>query len=298
VQVITKARRFWQSRRFDWAVSEILNTAPLEPKEDEPTIVSMLCHADIMMYLLAIKSFYHCLGRGRIVIINDGTLSSQDVKLLNDHVKPSEIIKAESLNSAICPRYISWKKLFCIANCIKDSFTIQLDSDTLTVGEITEVRQHIDTGTSFILGTWKNQEIGSMSEAVQAARANPSEHVQMVAERNFDKLPDFRSLRYVRGCSGFDGFARNLFELHDLEELSQQMFKLIGNKWNEWGSEQTASNIIVANATKSRVLPYPKYYSYWGDAENATFVHFVGTHRYSSGLYAREAKQVIKALRT
>ncbi len=294
--MVDKIKKSCQALIFNWLVKDILNTPPLEPKENGLTIVSMLCHADVMMYLLAIKSFYRRLLRGRIVIINDGTLNARDIELLKRHVNPAEFIKAESLQSSSCPTYISWKKLFCIANCITDSFAIQLDSDTLTVGDIPEVREHVDSGTSFILGTWKNQEIGSMAEAREAVEHDPSQHVQMVAERNFDKLARFSSLRYVRGCSGFDGFAKNLFELHDLEELSRQMFQIIGNKWNEWGSEQTASNIIIANAERARVLPYPQYYSYWGTVEEASFIHFVGTHRYSGGIYLQEAKKVIKTL--
>jgi len=250
------------------------------------------------MYLLAIKSFYRKLRRGRVIIINDGTLSKGDIDLLKEHVKPIEIIQAKSLESSKCPSYISWKKLFCIAQTVKESFTIQLDSDTLTVGEIPDVRRCVDTETSFILGTWENQRIGTMSEACQAVQANSSQHVQMVAERNFDKLPAFQSLRYVRGCSGFDGFARDSFDFRDLENLSQQMFRIIGNKWNEWGSEQTASNIIIANSPRSQVLPYPKYYSYWGSAETADFIHFVGTYRYSGGVYIQEAKKVIDALKS
>jgi len=248
------------------------------------------------MYLLAIKSFYRNLGRGRIVIINDGTLTPGDIDLLKNHVRPSEFVLAESLVSAMCPSYISWKKLFCIARCIKHSFTIQLDSDTLTVGDITDVQRCVDTETSFILGTWKDQEVGSMLEACQAVQTDPSQHVQMVAERNFDRLRNFQSLRYVRGCSGFDGFAKRSFDLPQLEELSQQMVRIIGNKWNEWGSEQTTSNIIIANAVKAQVLPYPKYYSYWGSVEKANFIHFVGTYRHSGGVYAREAKKVIETL--
>jgi hypothetical protein len=296
MEIVTKLKRSYRRRLFDWRVSDILKTPPLEPKDEEPTIVSMLCHSDVMMYLLAIKSFYRSLGRGRIVIINDGTLDSGDIDLLRHHVRPAEMIPAASLTSEACPAYISWKKLFCIARCIKNSFTIQLDSDTLTVGDVPEVRRHIESGTSFILGTWKNQTIGTMQEAMEAVRDHPSQHVQMVAERNFDKLPDFRARRYVRGCSGFDGFARGLFDMKELEELSQQMFKLIGNKWNEWGSEQTASNIVIGNAQKAEVLPYPKYYSYWGAVEEAAFVHFVGTHRYANGIYAAEARKVIESL--
>jgi hypothetical protein len=281
--IASKIKRSYHSRRFDWLVRGVLNTKPLEPRDDEPTIVSMLCHRDVMMYLLAIKSFYRNLGRGRIIIINDGTLTRDDKELLKKHVKPSWFVEAKSLVSDDCPSYISWKKLLCIAQYVQKSFTIQLDSDTLTVGDIKDVQKCIDSDTSFILGTWENQTIDSMVEACEAVQSESSH--------------DFQNLRYARGCSGFDGFAKSSFDLGQLESLSKQMFGIIGDKWNEWGSEQTASNIVVANSARATVLPYPKYYSYWGTVEKADFIHFVGTYRFSGGVYAREARKVIETLR-
>ncbi len=49
------------------------------------------------------------------------------------------------------------------------------------------------------------------------------DHMQVVAEANFDKLSDFESLRYVRGCSGFAGFARQSFTREFVEDISAQM---------------------------------------------------------------------------
>ncbi len=282
---------------FNWIAREVLNTPPLEPRSGEAVIVSMLCHADVLMYLLAIKTFYRRLGAGNVVIIDDGTLSESDRRLLAHHVKPTEIVRASSLHSPACPTYISWKKLFCIANFLRDGFVIQLDSDTLTVGtDIEEVAKCVETGTSFILGTWKDQTVASMREAVDAARESTSDHVQMVAEQNFDRLPNYESLNYVRGCSGFDGFSKGLFTLKDIEDFSISMFGIIGKKWGEWGSEQTMSNVLVANAPRGIALPYPMYYNYWGQEESAKFIHFVGTYRYHNGVYSRAVRSALAEL--
>jgi hypothetical protein len=63
-------------------------------------------------------------------------------------------------------------------------------------------------------------------------------------EANFDKLEDFRSLRYVRGCAGF---ARRSFTREFVERISLQMRAAIGDKWAEWGSEQVMSNPPARN---------------------------------------------------
>jgi hypothetical protein len=249
------------------------------------------------MYLLAIKSFYRALGHGRIVIINDGTLSTQDIQILDRHVRPSDYVQAKDLTSSRCPSYISWKKLYCLSSYIQEGFAIQLDSDTLTLGQdIPEVKQCIKEDRSFILGTWKGQKIAPMVEAIELAKKNPSNHVQMISERNFDKLPNYEQKRYVRGCSGFDGFSKNSFNMDMLESFSSRMYEIIGAKWNEWGSEQTISNVIVANSERAMLLPYPKYYNYWGKVEPGEFVHFVGSHRYHGSIYLNEAKKIIRVL--
>jgi hypothetical protein len=47
--------------------------------------------------------------------------------------------------------------------------------------------------------------------------------------------------------------------LKDLEAFSRSVFGVIGPKWGEWGSEQTMSNILFANAPRGIALPYPAY---------------------------------------
>jgi hypothetical protein len=294
---IKVSRNYFLRHQFNWVARGVLRTPPLEPRSGEAVIVSMLCHRDVLMYLLAIKTFYGRLASGNIVIIDDGSLTNSDRQLLEYHVKPSAIVPARSLHSVACPGYISWKKLLCIANFLRDGFVIQLDSDTLTVGDdLNEVRDCVASGTSFILGTWANQTVTPMREAVAAARESSSIHVQMVAEQNFDQLQNYDSLKYVRGCSGFDGFSKDLFTLKDIEAFSTEMFRIIGEKWGEWGSEQTMSNVLVANAPRALALPYPHYYNYWGTEEAAKFIHFVGSYRYDNGVYARAARAALVAL--
>lgn len=285
-----------QRRVFNWQCRAAPHTAPINPIGASPIIVSMVCKRDLTMYLLAIKSFYHWLGRGQVVIINDGTLSDRDLALIKGHVRPLAIYDAAKLASPKCPKYISWKKLFCIAECIQDEYTIQLDSDTLTLSDIPEIAEYVDSNTSFILGTKTGVALQPIDLAINAARKSTSEHVQISAERHFDQLPGYPNLKYVRGCSGFDGFGKGAFDLKFLEEFSAVMYAAIGGKWNEWGSEQTTSNYIIANAGNSAVLPFPRYYSYWGKTEPAAFAHFIGAYRYQGGVYSRQARECLQRL--
>ena len=220
--------------------------------------------------------------------------------MLREHVPGLNLLELAEFRSAACPRGGTWERLLAIARLVRDHYVIQLDSDTLTVGHIDEVRNCVGEQKSFALGTWDRQGFETMHERVETARKlnrGSTSHVQVVAEANFDKLRDFDSLRYVRGCSGFAGFARHAFTREFVEEISTQMQAAIGAKWNEWGSEQVMSNIVVANTPSAIVLPHPKYADCHKMQPGTTeFIHFIGSCRFDNGTYARLGVQAIARL--
>src|SRR5690606_31116022 len=120
--------------------------------------------------------------------------------------------------------------------------------DTLTVDAVPELLANIENGIAFTLGTYDDQVIEPMQKHCEAAREEYDgldAHVQQVAESHFFKLRDYATLKYVRGCSGFAGFPKQSFSKEFIEEISSQMEEVIGKKWNEWGSEQVMSNIVI-----------------------------------------------------
>lgn len=291
-----RLRKAWSQAVFRHQVRAVFASPPIEPSGDEPVIVTQTCHSDIAMYLVAIKSFYHRLGRGRIVILNDGSLTAADQDLLRHHVRPSEVIPIESSRGPGLPVGGTWERLTFIARSVADAYTIQLDADTVTVGPIPEVDDCVRTGTAYALGEWPGQQIDSVQEASRIVAHSNSTHVQILAEQQLVQLERAEHLKYVRGCSGFAGFPRGSFDVGTLKGLSDQMYRLLGPKWEEWGSEQFSSNFVVANAPRARVLPNPNYYTFQGKPESAAFIHFVGGHRFESGLYVRSAREALTAL--
>jgi hypothetical protein len=84
-----------------------------------------------------------------------------------------------------------------------------------------------------------------------------------------------------------------------VEKLSTVMGDTIGHaKWNEWGSEQVASNLVIANTTGAEVLPFRDYCYHRPelDIESRTFVHFMGTYRFRLGRYRRLGRRVVREL--
>lgn len=252
------------------------------------------------MYLLAVKSFTRFVPTGAAFVVDDGSLTAADRELVAAHVPGVTFIPLAEHRSPACPRGGTWERLLSIAELVKRHYVVQLDSDTLAVAEMPEVAAHAAANRSFVIGTWDNQGLETMQERVATARTRPhgaGAHVQVVAEANFDRLRDYATMNYVRGCSGFSGFAKGAFTREFVEDISRQMSEAIGSRWTEWGSEQVMSNIVVANSPDAAVLPHPKYADCRKMQPHRTaFIHFIGDCRFLRGVYAAHGREVIRVL--
>lgn len=287
--------------RFTDRCEAVLRTAPVELDASSTlALVSQLQHKDVLMFLLAVKSFARRLRPGKVYVVDDGSLATDDRRVLQSHVPGVVFLELATYRSPACPTGGTWERLLAIAALVSEHYVVQLDSDTLTVNAIEEVAECLEKGRAFALGTWDRQTDEAMAERLRTARGlspDASSHVQLVAEANFDALKDFGRLRYVRGCSGFAGFPRRSFTRGFVEAISAEMHSAIGAKWAEWGSEQVMSNIVLANIPGTMVLPHPKYADCVKmKAGETAFIHFIGTCRFSNGTYARLGREVIEAL--
>ena len=282
---------------YRWRCARIDETAPLKPTPANLVFVSMVSHADLVMYLVAIKSIYSRIGCGRIVVLNDGSLTDTDKVSLERHLGAPAIIDISTVNTGDCPRGGCWERLLAIVDQSADAYVVQVDSDLLAVAELSEISDAVRQNRSFALSTKMGRHVIALSAAEEAVRSSQSEHVQIMAEQNFPRL-GYDGRRYIRGCAGFSGFARGSHTRSALETFSRDMQSLIGERWLDWGSEQVASNYLVANDREPIVLPYPKYANYdpglSGDGTH--LYHFIGDYRFTGGRYIKLSRQVIAEL--
>lgn len=289
-------------QRFYKACKQIFFTVPVTATTNEPVaVLTQLQHKDVILFLIAIKTFAKQIHLSKVFIINDGSLNNDDLILLRKHIPIADIYDAKQFSEPSCPTGGTWERLLAIAHFIDLFYIIQLDSDTLTLSALDEVNDHIESNTGFVIGTWDNQKIEPMNDSSERVimNVNPTfdAHVQMLAEAHFSKLEGSENLKYVRGCSGFSGFAKGSFNKQFIIDFSQKMEKEIGSKWHEWGSEQVMSNIVVANLLKAEVLPHPKY----SDCKKmklpeTCFIHFIGEYRFRRSIYAKLAQNEIRKL--
>lgn len=289
----------------------VLATPPIRAADDGVILFSMIGTAVLIPYLVAIKSLHHHLRRGRVMLLDDGTLTAADRLTLKAHLGDPEIRAIDAVDVGPCPRGGTWERLLTILDLSAGHYVIQLDSDTVTTGGVPELEAAIAANRSFTL-------LGSESEAAPAilpvgdfVRQNFPEgtdgvslsdsHVQRAIESVMDRLdvPALAAPRYVRGCSGFAGFARG--GDRDLaERFSQAAEAALGRaKWSQWGSEQVTSSFVIANAPDARLLPPDRYVNHWNapPPADSRMIHFIGTYRFHGMEYIARSRAAIRALR-
>ena len=300
-RVIRKLRE----RRFDRAARAVLATPPIVPRDDGVILFSMIGTRVLLPYLIAIKSLHAQLGRGRIVILDDGTLTAGDRALLAVHLGDPEVRAIHTVDTGPCPRGGTWERLLTILDLRREAYVIQLDSDTVTTGAVSEVAAAIGAGRSFTLAGGDDAVLLPLADIAARSNGRPAParmHVQEALERAIDRIviPGRTGLRYVRGCSGFAGFAPDPSGRALAEAFSAAAQGLLGaQRWAEWGTEQVTSSFVVANEPDPLLLSHDRYHNYWGEPGlgEAVFVHFVGTCRFDRGIYRRTALAVIAGLR-
>jgi hypothetical protein len=292
------------------AAHSVLATPPIEPTKDPVLIFSMIGTRVLLPYLVAVKSFHTRLGVGRVAILDDGTLTAGDREVLAHHLANPSILPISAVETGACPEGGCWERLLALLDMTAQNYIVQLDSDTVTIGDVPEVLEAINANRSFtLLGDALAEERGVLSLPDFMAAYHPGGsgidlagpvHVQGAIEGHWDRYPDAACHRYVRGCAGFAGFARGGRPSRaSAEAFSRRAETIVGhNKWRRWGSEQVASNFLVANCEDPVLLPYSRYSNHWNEpiGPDSRFLHFVGTHRYSNSEYRRHTERAITAL--
>lgn len=304
MEIITAIGRKASAWAHDRTVQGILDTPPIVAQDDGVILFSMIGTAVLLPYLVAVKSLHHHLPRGKIVLLDDGTLTAGDKQVLAHHCDQPEIITKQHVDTAPCPRNNCWERLISILDRRSDHFVIQLDSDTVTTGPVPEVAAAIDSNRSFTLaGGLDEAQHGfkSAAEISQIFHANgpTTDHVQAHAEAAMKTLPEADSRSYIRGCAGFAGFSKSSDGRATVARFSEEMDARLGDIWQQWGSEQVASNWVVANDPDPIQLPYNRYINHWDEPmpESPAFVHYIGTYRYRWGNYSRTTREAIAALK-
>ena len=293
---VTERIHRWLFRR---AVRGILQTPPVAPGRAAFIALSMVHQRDVLPWLLAIKTFAHHAAPQRIVVVADPSLDSADRALMRHHVPQLEFVEAADFRAPGLPVGGTWERLSAISVLCAEMPVVQLDADTMTFSRPEQVLRAVESGRSFVI----RSEAGVQLQTLDATAAHgrtllaTSDHIQARAEAQMTDLPDWQTRLYVRGCSGFTGFARGALTPERLADTSLAMRSIHGARWDDWGTEQVSSNLLAASAPGAILLNHPDYCNADSKTADSVVVHFIGYARHVNRDYERLARAAIALLR-
>jgi hypothetical protein len=294
---LRKRLHYW---RFNRQIAAIHDTPPLAIVDSGLRILSMVAvEHDLPMYLLAAKTLYRRIGHGRFVVIPDRDLPTAWRDHLRRHLGDAvTFVQLADIPVGPCQRGGCWERLLACLDWSAEHYVIQMDADTLTLGELPEVREAVAANRPFTLAEG-TPFVGFEEAAAMTRRHDGPLHVQDEAQLAFARHPRRAMLRYIRGSAGFAGFARGAASRGEAELFHQEMEALLGPaRWRAWGTEQVTSNVMIASSPEPVALPYPAYatVSPGTDLSQLRFGHFYGSHRFSGGRFARAGSAQIAEL--
>jgi len=253
-------------------------------------IHSGLCHCDMDIYLIAIKSFLRFYSSVAVVVHNDGTLTDEDRKLLRKHIVGIRIINKKEAdiiaNKILADKpncklrrhpFIFNTQIFDYPILSNTEKLISLDSDIVFIKKPTEIINWIKKDDAREVLFNSEGKIGYTDDAREKgiylkAHINIGFVCYFKDSMNFDLIED--CLGKIRNTPLF--YIRN---------INQVLFD---------------SCISQSDKYKYQPLDEKEYVVYFGqtkkDLENAKMVHFVTFLRYAQMHYIRYVKQTIKEL--
>ncbi|MDO8938530.1 MAG: hypothetical protein Q7U98_05180 [Methylicorpusculum sp.] len=265
----------------------ILKTNPVacNPASDV-NYLTLVCHRDVNICILAIKSFLRFYNSIRITLQDDGSLTTQDIAKFKHHIPGIDILLRQDADKRINSQLnnelfemrkkdVSFLKLIDV-NLLFEGRRIVADSDILFLKQPTEVIDWIETKHS-----------------------KPFYHQVSNANKAFEaQLPLLNSqlgtaLKEIDYCSGFIGFNESQ-PLDHIIHITQVLNKIS----QVWGLEQNIYAFLLKE--RSTLLNPLKYLAIKDSTdpkslENACMLHYVGKLKHTN--YLTDAKTVINSLR-
>jgi len=273
------------------------------------TIHTMLGQSDLLMYLVAIKSFLRFLPLARVAAHSDGSLTPDDEALLREHVPGIRVVSTgeanerakKELNPFLTEwraRDASWRRVIDTELWCETPRRMIIDSDILTIRRPDAVLEWIAGGGGtrpLMFGATDPLPAGPIPEGTGK---RPIQNVfrerlaQFAAEAKGP--PEF----YQGGTSGYYGCTREV-SLAEIERLIRAGLAS-GVPMAEWGGEQCLVVYVLSTSDPIR-LDVRKYFNFAPEAmdrlNEVAVAHFYGTFRFYRGIYTRLAAEVVRDLK-
>jgi hypothetical protein len=289
----------WRTKREEGlhneAILAILNTPPIQPKNDGLVIFSMIGTSVLLPYLVAVKSLWQQLQRGRVAILDDGSLTAQDRAILAQHCGDPQILRMQDIPMGNFPKGGKWERLLTVLDHRAGEYWLHLDSSTVTLGPLPEVERAISANRSFILlaDDIVPDEPVELSGIAQACIG-----VEKITgiESAMGRMAPGLGWKYVRGTTGFAGFAAGNAGRELAGAFVARLKDLVGSdEASLRDADQIAASFLIANEGAPVCLPQDKYRRYRGEpwSEDCQFLEFTGDHRHANGGFIEASQRAI-----
>jgi hypothetical protein len=296
--------------RFRRSTQGIYNTppTPCDPVA-ACTIHTMLGQAELLMYLVAIKSFLRFGPAARVAAHSDGSLTGVDENYLRVHVPGIRVVTAkeadERAKNELNPflsewraRDASWRRVIDTELWCETPRRMIIDSDILTFRRPDAVLDWIAGGGGtrpLMFGSTDPEPAGPIPEGTG------KRHIQNIFR---ERLAQFAAEAkgpaefYQGGTSGYYGCTREL-SLSEVERLIRAGLAA-GVPMAEWGGEQCLV-VYVLSSSDPIQLDNRKYFNFAPETmdwlNQGAVAHFYGTFRFYRGVYHRLAAEVVRELK-
>jgi hypothetical protein len=307
--MLYRVRKRLHTTRFWLAARGIYRTPPLpcDPTAD-CSIHTMLSHSDLLMYLLAIKSFLRFRPLARVVVHSDGSLTRGDEAVLHAHVPNIRIVSSpeadtraqQELNPFLLDwrrRDASWRRVIDTELWCETPRRMIIDADILTIRQPSAVLEWMagaGGGRPLLFGAPAGPPSGPIAAGVGRR------HMQTIFREQLATVAALanRPAEFFQGAtSGYYGCEREL-SLSAIETVLRAGLEA-GVPMHEWGGEQCLVVYLLSTAQPIRLDPR-QYVNFAPEVKErlpeVAVAHFFGTFRYHGGIYPRLAAAVVRDL--
>lgn len=253
-------------------------------------IHSLVCHSDVNMYLIAIKSFLRYYTNIGVVVHDDSSLTENDKDILKKHIINIKII---SFNEVFQSFHKEFKALFPA-----------VDSN---IQHLARTRRQLFKLFSFVL-YGNNKKIISMDSDI-IFQNRPDEIIEWIEKDDFTAFYNV-DLKCALGTaketmvkefgfpiikkfnSGFIGYQNNI----DIEEVKQYLPIYTNYPQIDQGDQSLFAILLSKRGAQPLNEKYYSVFNRQNYNKNSKMIHFIYPNRFYNGVYFKLAKNVCKDL--
>ena len=296
-----RSLRIIESARHAEAIKGILDTPPITTRDDGLVLFAEIGTEELLSCLVAIKSLHAQLGRGRVALLDDGTLIGSDRALLAHHCGDPEIIAPVDKSDGPLPDGPGWRALSTLLDRRNCEYWLWLSNDSVTLGPVPEVAHAIALNASVMLPgdetVEQAQPLGLFCRTTYPD-GPATDDVTARLESRLSRIdrPDWR---YVRGDAALMGFAAGGPGLRTAAAFRAGLEQFASaEELSEAGAAQVVANLLLASETRTMILPHERYRhsSAAGWDADTSFLRFGDDDRLADGRYAEASQIAIETL--